>query len=54
MYYTFRSYEVMEMLAKEGIPVQSRIGLIPTFSHWCGRLRGWGGRRMRRCSSTAP
>ena len=42
MYYTLRSYEVMETLAKEGIPVQSHIGLIPTFSHWCGGLRGWG------------
>ncbi len=42
MYYTLRSYEVMEMLAKEGIPVQSHIGLIPTFSHWSGGLRGWG------------
>ena len=41
-YYTLRSYEVMEMLSKEGIPVQSHIGLIPTFSHWCGGLRGWG------------
>ncbi len=42
MYYTLRSYDVMETLAKEGIPVQSHIGLIPTFSHWCGGLRGWG------------
>ena len=42
MYYTLRSYEVMEMLSKEGIPVQSHIGLIPTFSHWCGGLRDWG------------
>jgi 3-methyl-2-oxobutanoate hydroxymethyltransferase len=42
MYYTLRSYEVMEMLSKEGIPVQGHIGLIPTFSHWCGGLRGWG------------
>jgi len=42
MYYTVRSYDVMEMLAKEGIPVQGHIGLIPTFSHWCGGLRGWG------------
>ena len=42
MYYTLRSFDVMEMLAKEGIPVQSHIGLIPTFSHWCGGLRGWG------------
>ena len=42
MYYTLRSYDVMEMLAKEGIPVQSHIGLIPTYSHYCGGLRGWG------------
>ena len=42
MYYTLRSYDVIEMLAKEGIPVQSHIGLIPTFSHWCGGLRAWG------------
>lgn len=42
MYYTLRSFEVMEMLSKEGIPVQSHIGLIPTFSHWCGGLRGFG------------
>lgn len=42
MYYTLRSHEAMEMLAREGIPVQSHIGLIPTFSHYCGGLRGWG------------
>tara|TARA_Y100001960_G_C14717727_1_gene850613 strand:+ start:707 stop:1555 length:849 start_codon:yes stop_codon:yes gene_type:complete len=42
MYYTLRSYEVMEMMAKEGIPIQSHIGLIPTFSQYCGGLRGWG------------
>ena len=42
MYYTLRSYDVMEMLANEGIPVQSHIGLIPTFSHYCGGLRAWG------------
>ena len=42
MYYTLRSYDVMEMLAKEGIPVQSHIGLIPTFSHYCGGLRAFG------------
>ena len=42
MYYTLRSYDVIELLAKEGIPVQSHIGLIPTFSHWSGGLRGWG------------
>jgi 3-methyl-2-oxobutanoate hydroxymethyltransferase len=44
MYYTLRSYEAMEMMSKEGIPVQSHIGLIPTFSHYCGGLRGWGRR----------
>ena len=42
MYYTLRSYEAMEMMAKEGIPVQSHIGLIPTFSQYCGGLRAWG------------
>jgi len=42
MYYTLRSFDVMEMLAREGIPVQSHIGLIPTFSQYCGGLRGWG------------
>lgn len=39
MYYTLRSCDVLELLAKEGVPVQSHIGLIPTFSHWCGGLR---------------
>lgn len=42
MYYTLRSYDVIEKLANEGIPVQSHIGLIPTFSHLCGGLRAWG------------
>lgn len=42
MYYTLRSFDAMEMMAREGIPVQSHIGLIPTFSHYCGGLRGWG------------
>jgi len=42
MYYTLRSHDVVEMLTREGIPVQSHIGLIPTFSHWCGGLRAWG------------
>ncbi|MEM7081559.1 MAG: 3-methyl-2-oxobutanoate hydroxymethyltransferase [Pseudomonadota bacterium] len=42
MYYTLRSFEAMERLSNEGIPVQSHIGLIPTFSHYCGGLRGWG------------
>lgn len=42
MYYTLRSLGVMERMAKDGIPVQSHIGLIPTFSHHCGGLRAWG------------
>ena len=42
MYYTLRSYDVMETLANEGIPVQSHIGLIPTFAHWAGGLRAYG------------
>lgn len=42
LYYTLRSYEVMESLAKEGVPVQSHIGLIPTFSHYAGGLRAFG------------
>lgn len=42
MYYTLRSFDVMERMAKEGIPVQSHIGLIPTFSHHCGGLRAFG------------
>ncbi|WP_299483045.1 3-methyl-2-oxobutanoate hydroxymethyltransferase [uncultured Roseibium sp.] len=42
MYYTLRSFDVMERMAREGIPVQSHIGLIPTFSHHCGGLRAWG------------
>ena len=47
MYYTLRSYDVMEKLSKEGIPVHSHIGLIPTFSHYCGGLRGWGEVQMK-------
>jgi len=42
LYYTLRSFDVIERLAREGIPVQSHIGLIPTFSHYCGGLRAWG------------
>lgn len=42
MYYTLRSFDVMERMARDGIPVQSHIGLIPTFSHMCGGLRAWG------------
>lgn len=42
MYYTLRSFDVMERMARDGIPVQSHIGLIPTFSHYCGGLRAFG------------
>ena len=42
MYYTLRSLNAIERMTREGIPVQSHIGLIPTFSHYCGGLRGWG------------
>ena len=42
MYYTLRSYDLMERMARDGIPVQSHIGLIPTFSHYCGGLRAFG------------
>ena len=42
MYYTLRSFDVMERMASDGIPVQSHIGLIPTFSHHCGGLRAFG------------
>ncbi|MEM6414854.1 MAG: 3-methyl-2-oxobutanoate hydroxymethyltransferase [Pseudomonadota bacterium] len=42
IYYTLRSFELMERMAREGIPIRSHIGLIPTFSHYCGGLRGWG------------
>ncbi|MEM8976385.1 MAG: 3-methyl-2-oxobutanoate hydroxymethyltransferase [Pseudomonadota bacterium] len=42
MYYTLRSFDVMERMARDGIPVQSHIGLIPTFSHLSGGLRAWG------------
>ncbi|KIC21728.1 3-methyl-2-oxobutanoate hydroxymethyltransferase [Leisingera sp. ANG-Vp] len=42
MYFTNRSYDVVEMLAKEGIPVQVHMGLVPSLSHWCGGLRAFG------------
>lgn len=42
MHYTPRSCRVMERMARDGVPVQSHIGLIPTFSHHCGGLRGRG------------
>ena len=42
MYFTNRSFEVVEMLAKEGIPVQVHMGLVPSLSHWAGGLRAFG------------
>jgi 3-methyl-2-oxobutanoate hydroxymethyltransferase len=42
MYYTLRSYDIVEMLAKEGVPVQGHMGLIPTTSLWTGGLRAFG------------
>jgi 3-methyl-2-oxobutanoate hydroxymethyltransferase len=42
MYYTLRSYDIVEMLAKEGIPVQGHMGLVPTTSIWSGGLRAFG------------
>ncbi|WP_120502549.1 3-methyl-2-oxobutanoate hydroxymethyltransferase [Roseovarius sp. EL26] len=42
MYFTNRSFEVVEMLAREGIPVQVHMGLVPSLSHWCGGLRAFG------------
>lgn len=42
MYFTNRSFEVVEMLAKESIPVQVHIGLVPSLSHWSGGLRAFG------------
>ncbi len=42
MYFTNRSYDIVEMLAKECIPVQAHMGLIPSLSTWCGGLRAFG------------
>ncbi len=42
MYYTLRSYDIVEMLAKVGIPVQGHMGLVPTTSIWSGGLRAFG------------
>ena len=42
MYYTLRSLDVVEMLAKEGIPVQGHMGLVPSTSIWSGGLRAFG------------
>ena len=48
MYYTLRSFDAMEMMSREGIPVQSHIGLIPTFSHYCGAFVVGGANPTRR------
>lgn len=42
MFYTLRSLDVVEVLAREGIPVQGHLGLIPTYSIWNGGLRAFG------------
>lgn len=42
MYFTNRSYDVVEMLAKESIPVQAHMGLVPSLSTWYGGLRAFG------------
>lgn len=42
MYFTNRSYEVIEMLANEHIPVQAHMGLVPSVSIWGGGLRAYG------------
>ncbi len=42
MFFTNRSYDVVEMLAKENIPVQAHMGLVPSFSTWYGGLRAFG------------
>ena len=42
MYFTNRSFDVVEMLARESIPVQVHMGLVPSLSHWAGGLRAFG------------
>ena len=42
MYFTNRSLDVVEMLARESIPVQVHMGLVPSLSHWAGGLRAFG------------
>ena len=42
MYFTNRSFDIVEMLAKESIPVQAHMGLVPSLSHWSGGLRAYG------------
>jgi 3-methyl-2-oxobutanoate hydroxymethyltransferase len=41
-FYTNRSFEAIELLAKNGIPVQSHVGLVPRLSTWVGGLRAIG------------
>ena len=41
-FFTNRSYDAVELLAKNGIPVQAHIGLIPRLSTWVGGLRAIG------------
>ena len=41
-FYTCRGLDIIEMLARERIPVQSHVGLIPRFSTWSGGLRAIG------------
>lgn len=41
-FYTNRSYDAIELLAKNGIPVQAHMGLIPRLSTWVGGLRAIG------------
>ncbi|MBE1281712.1 MAG: hydroxymethyltransferase [Rhodobacteraceae bacterium] len=41
-FYTNRSYDAVELLAKNGIPVQAHMGLIPRLSTWVGGLRAIG------------
>ncbi|WP_425403713.1 3-methyl-2-oxobutanoate hydroxymethyltransferase [Hwanghaeella sp.] len=40
--YTPRGLKVVEMLAREGIPVQGHLGLVPRKSTWVGGLRAIG------------
>jgi 3-methyl-2-oxobutanoate hydroxymethyltransferase len=40
--YTPRGLHVVEMLAREGIPVQGHLGLVPRKSTWIGGLRAVG------------
>lgn len=42
MYFTNRSFDVVEMLAREHIPVQAHMGLVPSISIWGGGLRAYG------------